>query len=80
LSAKALSRHIWGGALNHAFTVRDHYQNDWSLLSTVKEVAEVVELLVDLGWLRAAEDNHVNDTDRRPTVSHRINPGLTTGN
>jgi hypothetical protein len=75
-SAKALSRHIERGALKDGFTVRNVYRNNWSLLSSVKEAAEAVEVLVDLGWLRVAQDKQVNGTDGRPTVRYFINPRL----
>jgi hypothetical protein len=75
-SAKALSRHIQRGALKDGFTVRDVYRNNWSLLCSVKEAAEAVEVLVDLGWLRAEQDKQVNSTDGRPTVRYYINPRL----
>ena len=75
-SAKALSRHIQRGALNDGFTVRNVYRNNWSLLGSVKEAAEAVEVLVDLGWIRAVQDKQVNGTDGRPTVRYYINPRL----
>jgi hypothetical protein len=75
-SAKTLSRHIRRGALNDGFTVRDVYRNNWSLLNTAKEAFEAVEVLVDLGWLRAEQDKQVNGTDGRPTVRYYINPRL----
>ncbi len=75
-SAKALSRHIERGALKDGFTIRNVYRNNWSLLSAVKEAAEAVEVLVDLGWLRVEQDKRVNGTDGRPTVRYYINPRL----
>jgi hypothetical protein len=75
-SAKALARHIQRGALKDGFTIRNVYRNNWSLLSAVKEATEAVEVLVDLGWLRAAQDQHVTSTDGRPTVRYYINPRL----
>ena len=75
-SAKTLSRHIRRDALNDGFTVRDVYRNNWSLLNTAKEAFEAVEVLVDLGWLRAEQDKQVNGTDGRPTVRYYINPRL----
>lgn len=75
-SAKALSRHIRRGALKDGFTVRNVYRNNWSLLGTAKEAAEAVEVLVDLGWLRAVQEQRVNATDGRPTVRYCINPRL----
>jgi hypothetical protein len=75
-SAKALSRHIQRGALRDGFTVRDVYRNNWSLLSTAKEAAEAVEILVDMGWLSAVPDQRVNGTNGRPTVRYSINPRL----
>jgi hypothetical protein len=75
-SAQALSRHIRRGALNDGFTMRNVYRNNWSLLSTAKEAAEAIEVLVDLGWLRAVPDQCLNGTDGRPTVRYYINPRL----
>jgi hypothetical protein len=75
-SAKALSKHIQRGALHDGFTVREVYRHNWSLLSNAKEAAEAVEVLVDLGWLRAVRDERVNATDGRPTVRYFINPRL----
>ena len=75
-SAKTLSRHIQRGALPDGFTVREVYSHNWSLLSNVKEAAEAVEVLTDLGWLRAVQDVRVNATDGRPTVRYYINPRL----
>jgi hypothetical protein len=75
-SAKALSKHIQRGALKDGFTVREVYRHNWSLLSNVKEATEAVEVLVDLGWLRAVQDKRVNFTDGRPTVRYFINPRL----
>ena len=75
-SAQALSRQIRRGALNEGFTVRNVYRNNWSLLGTAKEAAEAVEVLVDLGWLRAEQDKRVNGSDGRPTVRYYINPRL----
>jgi putative DNA primase/helicase len=75
-SAKALSKHIQRGALSDGFTVREVYRHNWSLLSNVKEATEAVEVLVDLGWLRAQRDERVSAADGRPTVRHFINPRL----
>lgn len=75
-SAKSLSEKIIQGKLNDGFTVRDVYRPKWSLLSTVKEATEAVDVLVDLGWLRAARDERINNTDGRPTVRYFINPRL----
>ena len=68
--AKVLSRYIQHGALNDGFTVRNVYRNNWSLLGSVKEAAEAVEVLVDLGWLQAVQDKRVNGTDGRPKVRY----------
>lgn len=75
-SAKALSRHIQRGALLDGFTVREVYRHNWSMLANVKEAAEAVDVLTDLGWLRAVQDVRVNATDGRPTVRYYINPRL----
>ncbi|MEI7955738.1 MAG: DUF3987 domain-containing protein [Verrucomicrobiota bacterium] len=75
-SAKALSKHIQRGALKDGFTVREVYRHNWSLLSNVKEATEAVEVLADLGWLRAVQDKRVNFTDGRATVRYFINPRL----
>jgi len=75
-SAKSLSKHIQSGTLHDGFTVRELYRHNWSLLTNVKEAAEAVEVLVDLGWLRAVQDKRENNTDGRPTVRFYINPRL----
>ena len=79
-SAKALSDHVRRGALKDGFTVREVYRHGWTMLSAGKEAAEAVEVLVDMGWLRAARDEKVNNTDGRPTVRYYINPRLNIGN
>lgn len=75
-SAKSLAGHLQRGDLKDGFTVRDVYRRSWSLLATTKEAAEAIEVLVDLGWLRAVRDERVNPTDGRPTVRHYLNPRL----
>lgn len=75
-SAKSLSVKISQGKLEDGFTVRDVYRPGWSMLTTPKETAEAVEMLVDLGWLRAVRSEWVNSTDGRPTVRYFINPHL----
>lgn len=75
-SAKALSRHIQRCDLQDGFTVRDVYRKNWSLLTTTKEATDAVEVLVDLGWLRAVRDERVSPADGRPTVRYFINPRL----
>jgi len=78
-SAKALSEHIRRGALKDGFTVREVYRHNWSMLSNTKEATEAVEVLVDLGWLRAVRDEKVSNTDGRPTLRYYINPRLNVG-
>jgi Protein of unknown function (DUF3987) len=75
-SAKVLSEKISQEKLNDGFTVRDVYRPKWSMLTTVKEATEAVDILTDLGWLRAARDERINNTDGRPTVRYFINPRL----
>jgi len=75
-SAKALSKHIQRSALHDGFTVREVYRHNWSLLCSVKEATEAVEVLVDLGWLRPVQDKRVSFTDGRATVRYFINPRL----
>jgi len=75
-SAKSLSDHVRRGALKDGFTVRDVYRHNWSMLSTAKEATEAVDILADMGWLRAARDEKTNSTDGRPTVRYYINPRL----
>jgi hypothetical protein len=75
-SAQALSKHIQRGALGSGFTVREVYRHNWSLLSNVKEATEAVEVLVDLGWLRAVHDKRESGTDGRPSIRYCINPRL----
>ena len=78
-SAKALSKHIRGGALRDGFTVREVYRHNWSLLSNAKEAAEAVEVLIDLGWLRTIQDSRQSSADGRASVRHFINPRLKGG-
>lgn len=73
-SAKQLAMHIKRGDLKDSFTIRDVYRKSWSQLGTVKDATDAVEILVDLGWLRAARFDHELTTEGRPTVRYQINP------
>lgn len=75
-SAKSLSRHIERGDLQDGFTARDVYRKAWSLLATVKEATDAIEVLIDLGWLQARRDEKGITHDGRPTVRYYINPRL----
>lgn len=74
-SAKALYDKLKKGVIKDEFTARDVYRNSWSLLTSVKEVTEAAELLVDHGWLRAYIDK-IPGAEGRPTVRYIINPLL----
>lgn len=75
-SAKVLSDRIRRRAISDGFTARDLNRKNWSMLNTSKEAADALAVLVDLGWLRAAQDGRQNGHDGRPTVRYYINPRL----
>jgi putative DNA primase/helicase len=79
-AAKSLAQHIKKGDLQDGFTVRNVYRKNWSLLATAKEAAEAIEVLQDMGWLRAVRNDNVSANDGRPTVRYMINPKVSTGN
>jgi len=68
--AKSLARHIQQGDLTDPFTARDVYLKHWAGLSTAKDVAEPLDLLVALNWLRPI----LIQTGGRPTQHYFINP------
>ena len=74
-SAKALANKVHRGELKRGFTVRDIYRKNWSMLSTPKEAADAVEVLIDAGWLRPYTEKQPG-MDGRPTVRFCINPRL----
>lgn len=74
-SAIALYKKISSGSIKDGFTLRDVYRNGWSLLSSPKDVAEAVEVLLDHGWLQSYTDK-IPGMDGRPTIRFIINPLL----
>lgn len=73
-SAKALTVKLKNGDLKDGFTVREVYRHNWSMLSNAKEANDAVDVLVDLGWIRAMKGEWVNSPDGRPTIRYHINP------
>ncbi|MGI9076843.1 MAG: DUF3987 domain-containing protein [Gemmatimonadaceae bacterium] len=69
--ARALLTRIQNGALKDGFTVRDVYRPCWANLDK-EEALLAVELLGDLGWLRAKP----LETGGRPTREYSIHPQL----
>jgi Bifunctional DNA primase/polymerase, N-terminal. len=70
--AKALAEHIKQGDLPDPFKARDVYRKHWTGLTSSKEVAEPLELLADLGWIRPV----VIQTGGRSTTHYLINPKI----
>lgn len=68
--AKTLAEHIQQGDLPDPFTARDVYRKHWTGLTNSKEVAEPLELLSDLQWIRPV----VIRTGGRSTTHYLINP------
>jgi len=73
--ADALLKRIKLGDVQDGFSIRDVYINDWSQLKDKKALAEAVELLCDLGYLKRREIVPSNKGGR-PTVVYLLNPAL----
>jgi putative DNA primase/helicase len=71
-SARALLKKIKQGVVADGFTIRDIYQNDWSKLTSSKEVKDATEVLIDFGWLRCEEIS----TNGRTKIIFKIHPEL----
>jgi hypothetical protein len=70
--AKSLAEHIEQGSLSNPFTAREIYLKHWTGLASAKEVAEPLDLLVDLGWLRPIPVQRGG----RPTQHYYVNPKI----
>ena len=71
-AARVLSTKLAKKQLTDGFTLRDVARKGWAQLTEKEEVKEALELLIDLGWLRATEER----SNGRPTVRYWINPHL----
>ena len=60
--------------LQSGFTLRELYRYDWHGLGK-EEATAAVELLEDLGWLRAKKDS-TGPTGGRTTTRYKVNPGI----
>lgn len=69
-AARILAAKLQKNQLEDGFTFRDVTRKGWAQLTEKEEVKEALELLTDLGWLRATEGRSVG----RPTVRYWINP------
>jgi putative DNA primase/helicase len=74
MRARALAVHIQNGevkpSLPEGFTARDVYLKHWAGLNTAELVAEPLEMLEYLGWIRGA----FLSKGGRPTTAYQINP------
>jgi putative DNA primase/helicase len=68
--AKTLAEHIQQSDLPDLFTARDVYRKHWTGLTNSREVAEPLELLTDLQWIRAV----AVQTGGRSTTYYQVNP------
>lgn len=69
-AARILAAKLQKNQLEDGFTFRDVTRKGWAQLTEKEEVKDALELLTDLGWLRATEERLVG----RPTVRYWINP------
>jgi putative DNA primase/helicase len=72
VAATLLASRMARGRLVSPFTARDIYRNDWTGLTEPRVVAEALECLRELGWIRA--EAVVARDGGRPTVRFHINP------
>src|SRR5262249_22008164 len=73
-AASALVRKIEKGLLEDAFTVRDIYRKEWTLLNDKDVVQEACDELVDGGWLR---ERIVQPTPgQKGKITYLINPKI----
>jgi hypothetical protein len=73
LPTHELAGKILAGALPDPFRLRQVYRPQWSGLTTAKEAETAVLELVDLGWLRAADDE---SGQGRPSVFITSTPSV----
>jgi hypothetical protein len=76
--ARTITEKIRSGALKDRFTAREVYRNQWTGLTSAKEVAEPLTLLEDFGWLRSIPVKS-NVEGGRPTVYYFVNPKVKEG-
>jgi hypothetical protein len=69
-TAKAIVSRIRTGDLVDGFTARDVYRNGWSNLSDREAVQSGLDMLLDLDWLKTAQEA----TGGRARVTYVINP------
>lgn len=69
-AAKAIIQRIRKGDLKTQFSSRDVWRPGWANLSDRQLVADALELLVDLDWLRA----HRQETAGRTATVYKFNP------
>jgi hypothetical protein len=70
LPAAVLAQRLRQGDLADGFALRDVYRQHWSGLATHDDAGQAVNLLADLGWLRAEQQG----TPGRTRTVYRINP------
>lgn len=68
--AKSIADHITQGDLPDPFKARDLYRKHWTGLSSPKEIADPLNLLAELHWVRPVEIS----TGGRSTTHYLINP------
>ncbi len=71
-AAQALAEHIRRGDLEREFALRDVQRPQWSGLSGREEIAQGLELLEELDWVRTVEE----PTAGRPRTRYTVNPRL----
>jgi len=69
-AATVIAAKIGSGKLSDGFTARDIKRNGWRGLARDDQVELGLQVLVDLGWLRADETTGA----QRPTTKYFINP------
>lgn len=74
IAAKALSEKIQNGKVKTLFTVRDIYRKGWSNLSTVDDVKEAIDILLENNWLR----ERTIETGGKRKTAYLINTRLLT--
>ena len=72
VAAAFLAGKLTGGLLPTPFTARDVYRNAWTGLTEPRFVHRALEVLADLGWVRAEPVRAI--VGGRPTVRFHVNP------
>jgi hypothetical protein len=72
VAAALLASGLARGRLASPFTAREVYRNDWAGLTEPRVVAEALECLRELGWIRPQAV--VAGNGGRPAVRFHINP------